>query len=554
MRSLRTPLVLLCLTVATPLFAADRPADENIGTFLNQLGIPKDPALVRRVLKLSDSSKETCDPSRQSPDFTNLPIWNTCNLALDKLVPKVSDSAVQIFTPTRGTVLIGSGVKLCIKPDDKTADFCFYTTNRHVTEGEKYVGMVKPDGTTVEFVKVIASKPEKDLTLLEAPAGDARPGLKPAALPQVGDSVFTVGHPYGFPKRVVTAGSVFAQKVSARAFYPETNQNRLMEDMFASDFITLDGNSGGGVFDKNGDVAGINVISFDPTAQLPRGGSTAIPVDEVVALAKDYLKSLPKSAQTQAPAPRSELLEPMQKGLYLAMGADKAKFALRYGITDKVSPGSPCDRRPQSPWLTGQPVQDTCGFELSKVYLQVKDAVTQAVVPQPDTTINWGSAFKYCKNNKCVYITNDHVRQDANEVGLVSQDGQNVVYAKVLATDPVADITLVEVPPGDTRPSVVVGAHPKARDVTFAVGHPFGIPGDVISPGYVLDPNQSVGIIGGSFMTGLIQSDGFASGGNSGGPDFNTKGEVIGVKSSAGGGTSMSIPIQRALDMFDKLP
>lgn len=548
MRIHKTLFTLLTLMLSSPVLALDRPANEDISTFLNQLGIPKDPDIIKRVLKLSDSSTEACDPSRQSPDFTNSPIWNTCRLSLDQLVPKVSESVVQVFTRTRGTVLIGSGFKLCIKPGEKGDEFCFYVTNRHVSEDREFIAMVKPDGSTVEYVKAFASKPEKDITLMEMPANDTRIGLKAGTRPHNGDPVFTIGHPYGFFKRVITAGQVIAEDVSARAYYAEFKQTLLLEDMFAFDSITLDGNSGAAVVDQTGNVVGVNVISIDPMQKLPRGGSTVIPIDEVVSLAKEYLAA--KAAKT---AQRSEPLAPLQEGLYLAMGPDRAKFAMSFGITDRVSPGSLCDRRPQSPWLTSQPVQDTCGFELSKIYSKVKDSVTQAVAPQPDTTINWGSAFKYCKNKKCVYITNDHVRQDANEVGLVSQDGHTVIYAKVLITDPKADITILEVPLGDTRPSVTIGAHPKARDVTFAIGHPFGIPGDVVSPGYVLDPDQSA-MIGGLFLTGLIQSDAFASGGNSGGPDFNIEGEVIGIKSGAGGGSSLSIPIQRALDMFDKLP
>jgi serine protease Do len=201
-------------------------------------------------------------------------------------------------------------------------------------------------------------------------------------------------------------------------------------------------------------------------------------------------------------------------------------------------------------------VADDCDIALSTVYPKVKDAVTQAVVKQPDGSIDWGAAFKYCDeaSKKCVYITNSHVAEDSNQVGLVAQDGKTVKYGKVLVNDQVHDLAIVEVPKGDTRPSIKVGAPPKIDDPVFTVGHPYGIPGDVISAGHVQELNYTItDIDSGQSYTGLTESDILATPGNSGGPEFNKQGEVVGIKSNAGAnGTSMSIPIQTAIDLVGK--
>jgi S1-C subfamily serine protease len=247
----------------------------------------------------------------------------------------------------------------------------------------------------------------------------------------------------------------------------------------------------------------------------------------------------------------TEPLTPLQKDLQLPVDrAAKQQFALERGFMEV--PALQCDHRPQSPWLTGKPVADDCGIALKSVYAKVKDSVTQAVVKQPDGSINWGASFKYCdnKNKKCVYITNAHVAQDADQVGLVAQDGKTVNHVRVLAQDLEHDVALVDVPAGDTRPSVKIGQAPRIGDSVFTVGHPYGIPGDVISSGQVLDLNYTItDIESGQSYYGLIESDILATPGNSGGPEFNKKGEVIGIKSNAGAnGTSMSIPIQTAID------
>jgi len=250
---------------------------------------------------------------------------------------------------------------------------------------------------------------------------------------------------------------------------------------------------------------------------------------------------------------RDEPLAPLQKDLELPVDLRSKK---QYGVERSFTavPATACDHRPQSPWVTAKPVANDCGIPLKTVYPQVKDSVAQAVVKQPDGSINWGAAFKYCddKSKKCVYITNAHVAEDASQVGLVAQDGKTVRYGRVLAQDLVHDVAIVDVPKGDTRPSVKVGPLPKVGDPVFTDGHPYGIPGDVISSGHILDLNYTItDVETGQSYNGLTESDILATPGNSGGPEFNARGEVVGIKSNAGAnGTSMSIPVHTAIDLI----
>jgi S1-C subfamily serine protease len=271
--------------------------------------------------------------------------------------------------------------------------------------------------------------------------------------------------------------------------------------------------------------------------------------DEAVRLLGGVDTRPPGTSALKNPEP----LAPLQKDLELP-GSSQSKQHFGVERSFMAVPALQCDHRPQSPWVTAKAVADDCDVPLETVYPKVKDAVAQAVVKQPDGSINWGAAFKYCddKSKKCVYITNAHVAEDADQVGLVARDGKTVSYGRVLAQDLVHDLAIVDVPQGDTRPSVKTGHMPKVGDPVFTVGHPYGIPGDVVSSGHVLELNYTItDVDSGQSYNGLTESDIMATPGNSGGPEFNKKGEVIGIKSNAGAnGTSMSIPIQTAIDLI----
>jgi len=83
---------------------------------------------------------------------------------------------------------------------------------------------------------------------------------------------------------------------------------------------------------------------------------------------------------------------------------------------------------------------------------------------------------------KGIVITNNHVIQNAEEI-IVKVNGKKEFKAKVLGTDPLSDVAVLEIISDDTFIPVKFGDSDKARigDWVIAIGNPFGFGGTVTS-------------------------------------------------------------------------
>ncbi len=146
-------------------------------------------------------------------------------------------------------------------------------------------------------------------------------------------------------------------------------------------------------------------------------------------------------------------------------------------------------------------------------------------------------------------ITNAHVVAEASEV-LVRLTDKRQFKAKVLGVDNKTDVALIKIEARDL-PVVKIGDPAKARvgEWVAAIGSPFGfentVTAGIISAKARRLPDED--------YVPFIQTDVAVNPGNSGGPLFNMKGEVIGVNSlifsGTGGymGLSFAIPIDVAM-------
>jgi serine protease Do len=153
-----------------------------------------------------------------------------------------------------------------------------------------------------------------------------------------------------------------------------------------------------------------------------------------------------------------------------------------------------------------------------------------------------------------VILTNAHVVRDADEVTVKLQDRREY-RAKVLGTDPKTDVAVLKVdaknlpvvPIGNTR-NLQVG------EWVLAIGSPYGLESSVTA-GVVSAKGRNIDQNGVQF----IQTDVAVNPGNSGGPLFNTRGEVVGINSQiysqTGGyqGLSFAIPIDVAVRIKDQI-
>jgi serine protease Do len=141
-------------------------------------------------------------------------------------------------------------------------------------------------------------------------------------------------------------------------------------------------------------------------------------------------------------------------------------------------------------------------------------------------------------------VTNNHVVDGADKVEVTTEAGKTYP-AKVIGTDPRTDLALIKVEAGSDFPYAKL-SEGKSRigDWVLAVGNPFGL-GGTVTAGIVSASGRD---IGNGPYDDFLQIDAPVNKGNSGGPDFNMQGEVVGVNtaiySPSGGsvGIAFSIP------------
>ena len=153
-------------------------------------------------------------------------------------------------------------------------------------------------------------------------------------------------------------------------------------------------------------------------------------------------------------------------------------------------------------------------------------------------------------------VTNNHVVEDATKVTVVFEDGSEQV-AEIVGTDERTDLAVLKIE-GDDLPFVTFESDEepsRVGDWVVAVGNPFGL-GGTVTVGVISGAGRD---IGGSNYGDFLQIDAAVNTGNSGGPAFNTNGEVVGVNTAIyspnGGnvGIAFAIPARTVKQIVNQL-
>ena len=174
-------------------------------------------------------------------------------------------------------------------------------------------------------------------------------------------------------------------------------------------------------------------------------------------------------------------------------------------------------------------------------------------VPRDTPSRGQGSGFIVSADG--VILTNAHVVRGAKEV-VVKLTDRREFTAKVLGADPKTDLAVLKIEAKDL-PTVILGKTSDLRvgEWVLAIGSPFGFE-NTVTAGIVSAKGRS---LPDDSAVPFIQTDVPVNPGNSGGPLFNTRGEVIGINSQiysrTGGyqGLSFAIPIDLALKIKDQI-
>ena len=175
-------------------------------------------------------------------------------------------------------------------------------------------------------------------------------------------------------------------------------------------------------------------------------------------------------------------------------------------------------------------------------------------VPQPNVP-RQGMGSGFIVEPDGVILTNAHVVEGADEVRVRLTDRREF-KGRVLGADKATDIAVVKI---DAKglPHVKLGDPSKVRvgEWVLAIGSPFGFE-NTVTAGIVSATSRS--LPDGTYVP-FIQTDAAVNPGNSGGPLFNLRGEVVGINSQiysrSGGyqGISFAIPVDVAANVKTQL-
>lgn len=174
--------------------------------------------------------------------------------------------------------------------------------------------------------------------------------------------------------------------------------------------------------------------------------------------------------------------------------------------------------------------------------------------PYERKTTAVGSGFIIDKSG--LVVTNNHVIADADEIEVVFDDGARIP-AELKGTDAKTDLALLQIKSDKPFAFVKFGNSESARvgDWVVAIGNPFGL-GGTTTKGIISARGRD---IRSGPLDDFIQIDAPINRGNSGGPLFNMKGEVIGINSAIyspnGGsvGIGFAIPSSLAKNVIGQL-
>ena len=173
--------------------------------------------------------------------------------------------------------------------------------------------------------------------------------------------------------------------------------------------------------------------------------------------------------------------------------------------------------------------------------------------PAPKGGLSVGSGFFVSGDG--YIVTNNHVVAGGRSFEVTTDDGKSY-QAKLIGADPQTDLALIKIVSQVDLPYVrFATAEPRIGDWVLPIGNPFGL-GGTVTAGIVSGRGRDIGE---GPYNDFIQIDAPVNKGNSGGPTFSVRGEVIGVNtviySPSGGsvGVAFDIPAETVRLIVEQL-
>ena len=195
----------------------------------------------------------------------------TLTAGIADIVERSKKSAVLVSgTNSNGNNSSGSGLVV-----DRLGHI---VTNYHVIEGQTTLKVTLSDGSA-SLAKVLGTDPGTDLAVIRAvftPDKLVAANIGDSDLMRAGDAVFAIGSPFDQPF-TVTSGIISAIGRTSQSSFT----GRSIRDVLQIDAAVNPGNSGGPLFNIDGEVVGINSSIENPNGRFFVGLGFAIPSNTV---------------------------------------------------------------------------------------------------------------------------------------------------------------------------------------------------------------------------------------------------------------------------------
>ena len=176
-----------------------------------------------------------------------------------------------------------------------------------------------------------------------------------------------------------------------------------------------------------------------------------------------------------------------------------------------------------------------------------------------ESGVSAGTGFVWTEDG--YIITNHHVVSGAGNISVTFADG-SVYTARLIGSDATNDVALIKVQ-ATGLDAVTLGSSSDMQvgDQVVAIGNALGELSSSLTVGYVSGMDRNVNTDG--TVINMLQTDVAINSGNSGGPLFNARGEVIGITTAKYSGTtttgatiegiSFAIPMDDVLGILEDL-
>ncbi|MEA2179433.1 MAG: hypothetical protein QOG77_2730, partial [Solirubrobacteraceae bacterium] len=203
--------------------------------------------------------------------------------------------------------------------------------------------------------------------------------------------------------------------------------------------------------------------------------------------------------------------------------------------------------------------------DVSALYRKVRDGVVyvqiNSRVPSTggDGEQERGSGSGFVLDKRGYILTNEHVVEDADVVRVRIGEGEDLVPARVVGTDPSSDLAVIKVDPADVKDGLkplTLGSSGAVQvgQPAVAIGSPFGLQGS-LTTGVISALGRPIQAPNGFQISDALQTDAAINPGNSGGPLLDAAGNVIGINAQietgpsgarSNSGVGFAIPIDTA--------